>query len=41
MDVHNDPEKAEVDGPQAILPGEFAALMDQVRALAGVMGLVL
>ncbi len=41
VDVHNDPEKAEVDGPQAILPGEYAALMDQVRALAGVMGLVL
>ncbi len=41
VDVHNDPEKAEVDGPQAILPGEYAFLMDQVRALAAVMGLVL
>ncbi len=39
VDVHPSPETALVDGPQAILPDEFAALMDDVRALAGVMGL--
>ena len=41
VDVHPSPETALVDGPQAILPGEFAALMDDVRALADVMGLTL
>jgi 3-deoxy-7-phosphoheptulonate synthase len=41
VDVHPSPETALVDGPQAILPGEFASLMDDVRALAGVMGLSL
>jgi len=41
VDVHADPENAEVDGAQAILPDEFAALMDDVRALAEVMGLEL
>ena len=39
VDVHHAPETALVDGAQAILPAEFAELMDQVRALAGVMGL--
>jgi 3-deoxy-7-phosphoheptulonate synthase len=38
VDVHHDPESALVDGPQAILPAEFAALMDQVRGLAEVLG---
>jgi 3-deoxy-7-phosphoheptulonate synthase len=41
VDVHPSPETALVDGPQAILPGEFAALMDEVRSLADVMGLAL
>ena len=39
VDVHPSPETALVDGPQAILPGEFADLMEDVRSLAGVMGL--
>jgi len=38
VDVHPSPETALVDGPQAILPGEFSRLMDQVRELAAVMG---
>ncbi|HEX9643488.1 MAG TPA: 3-deoxy-7-phosphoheptulonate synthase [Acidimicrobiia bacterium] len=38
IDVHPSPETALVDGPQAILPGEFAELMEDVRALAAVMG---
>ena len=37
VDVHPSPETAQVDGPQAILPGEFAELMDEVRALAAAM----
>ena len=39
VDVHPAPETALVDGPQAILPAEFSALMDEVRALAAVMDL--
>jgi len=38
VDVHHAPENALVDGAQAILPSEFAELMDDVRALAEVMG---
>lgn len=38
IDVHPVPEMALVDGAQALLPGEFAELMDQVRVLAGAMG---
>ena len=41
VDVHPSPETALVDGAQAILPGEFSALMDEVRALADVMRLTL
>jgi 3-deoxy-7-phosphoheptulonate synthase len=41
VDVHPAPEAALVDGAQALLPEEFAALMDQVRQLAEVMGLKL
>ena len=37
IDVHPAPETALVDGPQAILPGEFAELMNEVRALAAAM----
>ncbi len=37
IDVHPSPETALVDGPQAILPGEFAELMDQVRTLLAAM----
>jgi 3-deoxy-7-phosphoheptulonate synthase len=33
IDVHPAPETALVDGAQAILPGEFRALMDRVRAI--------
>ena len=41
VDVHPSPETALVDGAQAILPGEFDALMDEVRALATTMHLEL
>lgn len=39
VDVHAAPETALVDGPQAIVPSEFAELMDDVRRLAEVMEL--
>ena len=38
VDVHHDPESALVDGPQAIVPDEFVALMNDVRGLASVLG---
>jgi 3-deoxy-7-phosphoheptulonate synthase len=41
VDVHPTPETALVDGAQALLPGEFDELMDEVRALAAVVGLTL
>jgi 3-deoxy-7-phosphoheptulonate synthase len=37
IDVHPAPETALVDGAQALLPAEFAALMERVRALAAVL----
>jgi len=37
IDVHPAPETALVDGPQAILPGEFAELMGQVRAVVAAL----
>ena len=39
VDVHPAPDTAKVDGAQALLPSEFADLMESVRALAGVLGL--
>jgi 3-deoxy-7-phosphoheptulonate synthase len=41
VDVHPAPETAVVDGAQAILPSEFADLMNDIRALAAVMGMTL
>ena len=41
IDVHPSPETALVDGPQAILPSEFAELMDDVRALVDIVGMQL
>jgi 3-deoxy-7-phosphoheptulonate synthase len=38
IDVHAAPETALVDGPQAILPGELADLMERVRSVAAVLG---
>ena len=39
IDVHPSPHTALVDGSQAILPDEFAQLMEQIRGLAAVLGL--
>jgi 3-deoxy-7-phosphoheptulonate synthase len=38
VEVHNKPEAALSDGPQAILPSDFAELMREVTAIAGVVG---
>jgi 3-deoxy-7-phosphoheptulonate synthase len=38
VEVHSCPEKALSDGPQALLPKQYAALMDDLRRLAEVMG---
>ncbi len=37
IDVHPAPETALVDGDQALLPDEFAELMDQMRSLAAAL----
>jgi 3-deoxy-7-phosphoheptulonate synthase len=38
VEVHDQPDKALSDANQAILPEEFATLMEEVRLLAGVLG---
>ena len=38
IEVHSCPEKAMSDGPQALLPNQYADLFRQMRALAEVMG---
>ena len=38
IEVHNCPEEALSDGPQALLPEQYAALARQIRKLAEVLG---
>ncbi len=38
VEVHNSPELAKSDGEQALLPDEFACLMNRVRAVAEAVG---
>lgn len=38
IEVHSCPEKALSDGPQALLPDQYARLMDEIRQLAEVLG---
>ena len=38
IEVHSCPEKALSDGPQALLPDQYARLMDELRQLAEVHG---
>ncbi|MBV8677492.1 MAG: 3-deoxy-7-phosphoheptulonate synthase [Planctomycetaceae bacterium] len=38
VEVHSCPEKALSDGPQALLPHQYANLMDELRQLAEVLG---
>jgi 3-deoxy-7-phosphoheptulonate synthase len=37
VEVHSCPEKALSDGPQALLPAQYAALMDDIRQIAEIM----
>lgn len=38
VEVHHDPERALSDGPQALLPDQFAEMMRQVKLIAEVIG---
>ncbi len=38
IEIHHDPENALSDGPQAILPDDFTVLMQQIKAIAEVIG---
>lgn len=38
IEVHSCPEKAMSDGPQALLPNQYAKLFEQMRSLAQLMG---
>ncbi len=38
VEVHSCPEKALSDGPQALLPKQFAALMEDIRKVAAAVG---
>jgi len=38
IEVHSCPEKALSDGPQALLPNQYADLMDRIRKIAEVVG---
>jgi 3-deoxy-7-phosphoheptulonate synthase len=38
IEVHDDPARALSDGPQALLPDQFEALVRDLRALAGLVG---
>jgi 3-deoxy-7-phosphoheptulonate synthase len=41
VEVHSCPEKALSDGPQALLPDQYAALTEDLRKLAALMGKVI
>jgi 3-deoxy-7-phosphoheptulonate synthase len=38
IEVHDCPEKAKSDGPQALRPHEYEKLVDQIRQIAAVVG---
>lgn len=38
IEIHDDPEHAFSDGPQALLPNTFISLMDELRAIAKAIG---
>jgi 3-deoxy-7-phosphoheptulonate synthase len=38
IEVHNCPEEALSDGPQALLPHQYAELAEQIRKLAALFG---
>jgi len=38
VEVHHQPEKALSDGPQALLPEQFAQLMEELEAISRAIG---
>ena len=38
VEVHSCPDRALCDGPQAVLPARFTALMEQIRQVAAIVG---
>lgn len=38
VEVHDHPEKALSDGPQSIYPEQFARMMDEIAAIAPIVG---
>jgi 3-deoxy-7-phosphoheptulonate synthase len=38
IEIHNDPEKALSDGPQALLPDTYLQLMGELRLIAKAIG---
>jgi len=38
IEVHCDPDRALCDGAQSLLPGQFAALSEQIRVIAETVG---
>jgi 3-deoxy-7-phosphoheptulonate synthase len=39
IEVHDNPDRALSDGPQALLPAQFDRLMGEVRAIADLVGM--
>ncbi len=38
IEIHNEPEKALSDGPQALLPEQFSTLMEELKLIASAIG---
>ena len=38
IEVHNDPKSALCDGPQSLLPEEFAGIMEKCKGIAQLLG---
>jgi len=38
IEIHDNPETALSDGPQALLPDDFLQLMNELRAIANAIG---
>ena len=38
IEVHNDPQRALCDGPQCLIPDDFATLMDKINAIRAALG---
>ena len=38
IEIHNEPEKALSDGPQALLPEQFSSLMSEMKLIASAIG---